>query len=112
MRPECWFARLAGAGPCDGPMDRCHLVPKQRIKREFAAAAPSVLSEVVWHPSAWVWGCRRHHGNFDNKVLRIHRSQIPLRTERWAEVFGLQWSLDRDFGDPVVGVTTCEDGGW
>ena len=33
---ECFFA---GRGRCDGPMDRAHLIAKQRIKREYPYGA-------------------------------------------------------------------------
>jgi hypothetical protein len=33
--PECWFASLPGAGPCDGRLVRCHLIPKNKLRDEF-----------------------------------------------------------------------------
>ena len=32
--PTCWFAQLPDAGPCEGRLVRCHLLPRQVIKRE------------------------------------------------------------------------------
>lgn len=97
----CWFAHVLGEdviGPCDGPLDRCHLIPKQRIKREIGQADPALTKRAIWHPSSWVDGCRRHHGNFDNRIFRVSRAQLPQDVELYATVMGLGWSLDHDFG--------------
>jgi hypothetical protein len=92
----CFFSPYS-EHPCDGPRDRCHLIPKQRIKREWRSLGAEDLKKLVWHRSVWVWGCRRHHGDFDNKALRVPRSRVPAVTWSFAEQFGLTWSLDRDF---------------
>jgi hypothetical protein len=106
---RCWFAGRTDAGPCDGPIDKAHWVPKQRIKREFREVAKPQLDELIWHPSVWSPMCRRHHSAFDAKMLRIRREEVPLRAERWAAIFGMTWSLDADFGlHPEVGHTTNE----
>ena len=91
-RPSCFFKGFDDEwGPCDGRLDRCHIVPKQRLKREV----PEVD---VWHEDWWVWGCRRHHGQFDNRRCFIQRSDVPMKTEKAAARHGIEWSLDRDYG--------------
>ena len=101
---SCWFAEVFDdpdiyeVGPCDGPMDRCHLIPKQRIKRELEGAPPMMVEEAVWHPSVWVSGCHRHHGNFDARMIRVMRSQLPPAVEHFAEVFEMEYFLTRDYG--------------
>jgi hypothetical protein len=82
------------------------------MRREFATEDLGALYEVMWHPSCWVWGCRRHHGNFDARHLRITRAQVPEVTERYAEVFGFEHVLDRMYGEkPYVERSTDDDGG-
>jgi hypothetical protein len=89
----CWLARFNPSVPCDGPMDRAHLLAKQSLKREVSADP-----RLVWHPSLWVWACRRHHVDLDNHVFRIGRGDLPEATELAAEILGLGWLLDREYG--------------
>jgi hypothetical protein len=94
---DCWLARFAPDVPCDGPEDFAHLIGKQRIKREV-----SHDQRIVWHPATFVRACRRHHGMLDvERTLRIPRSEIPAITEAFAREFGLEWSLDRDYGRAI-----------
>jgi hypothetical protein len=89
---SCWLATFSDK-PCQGPMDRAHLIAKQRLKREVSGDP-----RLVWHPSLWVWACRRHHGDFDNRVLRVGRGDLPVGLEGAAEILGLGWMLDADYG--------------
>lgn len=95
---KCWFASLPGAGPCDGKLRKCHLIPAQTIKREVGKAH-------VWDPRVWVWGCggpmgiSGHHGQLDSsRTLRVPRDRVPGDVEWFAEEFGLGWWLDREYG--------------
>lgn len=78
-------------------MDRAHLVPKQRIKREFRYLPASDLHLLVWDDRVWVWACRFHHAQFDNYRFRLTREQLPGAVEQWAAEHGLVWSLMRDY---------------
>lgn len=95
MQPlhTCWLARFAPSVPCDGPMDKAHLIRKATLKREV-----SDDPRLVWHPSLWVWACRRHHGDFDNRVFSVAREEMPEVLEASAVVLGLGWLLDREYG--------------
>jgi hypothetical protein len=96
MKQRCWFRELPGAGRCDGGLVRCHLISKDRIKKEFPHGA--VFYEGTWlrqlpmdapldrhtpykrrslhallnDPRVWVWGCggavglSGHHGMLDS----------------------------------------------
>lgn len=88
--PSCWFA---GASSCDGPLQRAHLIPKQRIKREASRAF-----DVVWDPRVWAPMCERHHRRFDAGLERIDRGRLPVTVEEYAVEHRLGWSLDRDYG--------------
>lgn len=100
-RRRCWFADLPGAGPCDGVLRKCHLIPKQKIKREVGKAA-------MWDERVWVWGCGGptgiggHHGMLDySRKLRVPRDRLPEAVEAFAEQHGLGWWLDREYGERV-----------
>lgn len=75
-------------------MDRIHLIPKGRIKQELQTDDKRLL----WHPSLWVYSCRKHHADFDNWVFRVAREDLPPALEEAAKVLGMEWSLDRDYG--------------
>jgi hypothetical protein len=83
--PECWFSMLPDAGPCDGRLRQCHLLPKNKIAQEFPRGAWRSQGESSWRPlgrdddlrldalapvgefmptrglqddpRCWVWGC-------------------------------------------------------
>ena len=56
------------------------------------------LAERMWDPEHGVVACRRHHGLMDSRLVRIHRSDLPERVERWAHTYALEWMVDRDYG--------------
>jgi len=87
--PDCWLANFSKA-ECEGRMDRCHLIPKQRLRIRHV--------EDVWERATWVWGCRRHHTLFDHKFLHLKREDLPEETELWAQANRFEWSLTRDYG--------------
>lgn len=78
-------------------MDRAHLIPKQRIKREHPSLPPSDLHLLVWDKRVWVAACRYHHAQFDNYRFRIPREALPRGIEDYAHEHGLVWSLMRDY---------------
>lgn len=99
MSRSCWFAALPGAGPCDGRLRKCHLIPAQTVRRE-------VGKRYAWDPAVWVWGCGGptgvggHHGRLDfARTLRIPRYRLPHELEVFAEEHGLGWWLDRTYGE-------------
>lgn len=99
-RPSCWFASLPGAGPCDGQLRKCHLIPKQLIGREVGKQRKH-----LWDPRVLVDGCGGptgiggHHGQLDySRTLRIPRDMLPAAVEEFAAEHGLTWWLDREYG--------------
>lgn len=100
-RRRCWFAEnLEGIGPCDGRLVRCHLIPRQLLRRHFGGSA-----SVLWDTRTVVWGCggitgcSGHHGAFDTaRTLRIPREKLPAGVEAFAKAHGLTWWLDRTYG--------------
>jgi hypothetical protein len=109
---NCWLARFSEQ-PCDGQLIRAHLIPKQRIKREWmrrdvrVMASPKdklALELAIWDQRVWVPACggpmgnAGHHGAFDSKQLYVPRWALPPGVEEYAREYGLVWSLDRDYG--------------
>jgi len=91
---ECWFAHL---GDCDfradGRPDRMHLIPAQRLRKAGLKRKEVQDDRVIRH------GCRKHHHQFDNGFIKVTRDEIPRDTEEFAAEHGLEWSLDRDYGE-------------
>lgn len=96
-RRTCWLAQFSEI-PCDGQLRKCHLIPKQTIRREIG-------KRYEWDERSWVWGCGGptgiggHHGMLDySRKLRIPRHALPSSLEEFAEAHGLGWYLDRTYG--------------
>lgn len=101
--PECWLARFDPEGrPCDGPLDRVHLIPKSLIRRTLRTGGVTdtrLQSNVVWNPAVYVSGCRFHHGQLDTaRKIKLRRECIPDSTEAFAAILGLSWWLEREYG--------------
>jgi hypothetical protein len=122
----CWFAAtLDGIGPCEGRMDRAHLIPAQLLRRELGGAEsvacpechvgpgqpcfkystkrlPHLARESAWGEVLWspvVPGCRRHHGMLDHsRQIRIPRGLLPASVEEFAAEHGLTWWIERTYG--------------
>jgi hypothetical protein len=102
-KARCWFADLPDAGPCNGRLVRCHLIPQQLLRREVGRAA-----NVLWDSRVWVYGCGGpvgtggHHGALDYaRTLRVPRELLPPEVEEFAAEHGLVWWLERTYaGEP------------
>lgn len=110
-------------------MDAHHLLPKQRLKREFPWGAyvyedgtvDRVLAEhrrvippnaeevngvrvislerILWDPRNGVPLSRWHHDEIEQRRLVVPRVKLPAAVELFAAELELGWMLDRDFGD-------------
>ena len=101
---RCWFRHhLTGIGPCEGPLERAHLIRAQVIRCEVGDAF-----EILWDPRCWVPGCVRHHRALDHsRQVRIGRSQLPAAVEEFAvEYPAVAFWLDREYGPREI------EGGW
>jgi hypothetical protein len=104
----CWFASVPNACPCDGPLVRCHLIPKHVLRQNFPKGFEGrALAVLQADPRSWVWGCGGsmglggHHGQLDtSRKLRIPRELLPDVTEEFAAELGLTPWLDREYGVP------------
>jgi hypothetical protein len=92
----CWLAQFS-ATPCDGPLVRCHLIPRQLLTREGHAG-------LIDDRRTWVPGCGGptgiggHHGELDtSRKLRIPLWRIPTETLLLLEEIGLGWWLEREY---------------
>jgi hypothetical protein len=118
--PDCWIAahgihERGDMPPCEGPLVRCHLIPRQELRRiwntyhhgirrseERRDLPTSTLTDLMWHPATWVWGCggimgnAGHHAMLDHsRTIRIPRSAIPPETVAFAQGLDLEWFLER-----------------
>lgn len=92
---DCWLAAFSDV-PCDGRMEKAHLVRQQTIKREIRGAEDP--KAILWDSRVLRPGCYRHHTMLDQaKTLRIPREAIPVETEQYAAELGLTWWLDRTY---------------
>jgi hypothetical protein len=91
--PKCWFSMLPDAGPCDGRLVRCHLIPRQTIRREAVGALPR--------------GVELRDGERPlDSIARtladgprpIARHRLPPGLEEFAAELGLEWWLDYTYG--------------
>ena len=97
----CFFAEFGvfehdQRTPCDGRLVRCHLIPRQVLRR---------AGWDEWDARAWVFGCggimgdSGHHGAFDHaRTIWLPRSALPAEVEQLAYESGLLWFLDRTYG--------------
>jgi hypothetical protein len=125
-KQRCWFREISGAGRCEGSLVRCHLISKDRLKKEFPKGVcfldgewvrvhpklPEMalngtfrsLHALLNDPRVFVWGCgglsglAGHHGQADGYKLPISRSALPQALEEYAAELGLGWELDRAYG--------------
>lgn len=102
-------------GKCHGGRTWHHVIPQQRIKRQFPDGAWRLTSP-VWRPVARgdeipdtaerrtlrqilrdarnrVWLCPFHHGQVEQKKLRV---VVPDSVRVFAVEFGMEWSLESD----------------
>lgn len=106
--------------PCDGALVRCHLLPRQLLKRTWRevhhGSRRQKRRELPWRhledllvdPATWVPGCGGpsgaggHHGMLDvARTLRIPRGALPDATEEAARTLGLVAWLEREYGELV-----------
>ncbi len=96
----CWFnSQMVDGNPCDGPMDPCHFLPKQRLKR---IAKDRNYDEretlaMVWDSRNGVPGCRAHHHKVDNGFLRFTWDELPIETHGFAFAWDLEWEVQQMF---------------
>ena len=99
--------------PCDGRLVRCHLIPRQTLRRTDQyrrLKGNQERADFLYDPRSWVWGCgggvglNGHHGMFDmNFALHVPRRCLPAGVEELAvelTIHGvdLTWYLDWKYG--------------
>lgn len=82
---------------CDGPMDACHVIPKQYLK--WHARFDLKLDEAgqlacVWDVRNGIPGCRKGHGLFDSGLHRVGIELIPVETIEFAIEYDCLWKLE------------------
>ena len=74
-----WGCVMVGRSWCDGPLDCCHVIPKQRLRKQGYGP------EVIYSVDAAFLACRRHHSRHDNYIERIPDEMIPQRCRDFEE---------------------------
>ena len=70
---------MVGRSACDGPLQACHVIPKQRLKRMGYGA------EDIYSVDAAFTACRRHHTRHDSHLERIPDGLLPERCKEFAD---------------------------
>lgn len=91
MNVYCNLAQYAMDTPCEGRLERAHLIPQQLMKREG-------LRDHVTDPATWVPACRRHHTMLDvSRTIRVPWDNLPEATIVFAADHGLMPWLEREY---------------
>jgi hypothetical protein len=94
---RCWLKQFTDT-PCDGRMDRAHLLPRQLMRRELKGRPD--LPALLVDGRGWMPACRAHHSAFDTaRPMRVPRSSLPEGLESFAEGLGLLWWIEREYGE-------------
>jgi hypothetical protein len=105
-------------GPCSGRLQADHPIDKQRIRNaqmdaramngdpppedttppHALALIRTELDDLIAdHRNGWLL-CERHHEVVrTRKLVRVPRLLLPSSVQQFADDYGLDWSLDRDF---------------
>lgn len=113
---RCWLAQHdPRCRPCELPLDRAHLIPRQRVENALGALLgrrPNEADELskrdrddlillaAYDPRNAVIGCRAHHRRLDNHAtpaLVIPQSVLPAHIFEFASDYGLEAELERRF---------------
>jgi len=121
----CWLAQFdQQRRPCEGQIEACHAIPRERVKNALWALLPNELqgtilleAELGFDWEAWrkelillaCWDARnsflgcgeQHHPRFDRKqtpALLVPRREVPLRVTEFIAHWGFldaPWLLSR-----------------
>lgn len=113
---RCWLAQFdERRRPCELPLERAHLISRQRVENAFAALLPSPIIDIggqekvareqlillaAWDPSNGVIACEAHHRRLDGHMmpaLNIPFEKLPGHVIEFAERWGLESELERRF---------------
>lgn len=81
---------------CEFPIQVCHLIPKQALRRRGLAA------EVTYDPRNALPACYRAHRRSDSGIERFPADRIPDEAWEFASELGLGWMLERLYGAEVA----------
>lgn len=78
--------------PCSGPLDPCHLIPAQALRKRGLSEA------VAYDPRNGVAMCRAHHARSDSGKERVPAALVPLAARSFAREHGLDHLLETLYG--------------
>jgi len=93
---ECWFKTIY-PHQCEGPIDPCHLLSKQKLKRiaKDRGYNDSTTNRLVWGHRNGVPGCRFQHHRMDNGFLRVYWEQLPEEARQFAKDWDIEWEMEQ-----------------
>jgi len=80
---------------CDGPVQAAHLIPKQALRRRK-------FYEHVYDPRNGIGACYKAHRRSDAGIERFPAAYIPTGAWEFAEELGVDWMLERLYGERVA----------
>lgn len=99
----CWFRTcIPGIDGCEGPIQGCHWIKRQRVEYDVAFMVGSARSDdlvllAAWDPRNGVPGCEKHHFRFDSNrqpSLIVPRELVPTTAEYFCADWGLETPLE------------------
>lgn len=93
MRRGCFLEAFdTRKRPCQGRMDRAHLVTRQVLRREGHEA-------LIPDERTWVPACRLHHSSWDSFMgVVVPRAALPAAFVALMQEIGLSWWVERRYG--------------
>lgn len=95
----CWLKTLF-PHECDGPMDPCHLLPKQRLRaiaRDRYPDNDEMQHKLIWSVANGIPACRAYHHKLDNGFIRIYWHQLPIEAKQFAINWDVEWEMEQAF---------------
>jgi hypothetical protein len=80
---------------CEGDVQACHVVPKQRLKRYGFDA------QVIYDPRSAIAGCEKAHRRNDRAFDRFPIEFLPREVHDFYEELGLRFALERIYPRPA-----------
>jgi hypothetical protein len=95
-RGPCWLNTITPHA-CDGPIDPCHLLSKQKLKRiaKDRGYDEAETLAMVWDERNGVPGCRAYHHRLDNGFMRVYYHQLPGFTHDFIFAYDLEWEMEQ-----------------
>lgn len=113
---RCWLAQHDKRHqPCEGPLERAHLIPRQRVEKALGALFDwgaqgtenwnlivDLIQLAAWDPRNGCIACQLHHRRFDSHAtpeLVVPLSSTPGHLAQFVVDWGLEGPFEDRFPD-------------